>query len=366
MIRAVIAILGFLLLLVALSLAAQPVSAGNCFYFSEDVGFVCDGRMDSEPEQFQQPDLPGESLLDRVLYAYMEDNINIYPEPNLAAPPIYNVGEGFLYVTIQSKVNVGGQRWYLINPGQYAIAEDIRLVTASDFRGVEIAVQPERPMGWIVQETRPSGEPAGEPNPDFEKLVRFSFFQVYDAVTGDDGWIWYEIGGGRWIRQTYVSLVDVDPLPDSVGENDFWVEVDLYEQTFAAYEGPRMVYAGLISSGLSRWPTEEGIFQVWTRLTQTRMAGAEGKEDYYNIEDVPFTMYFDRRNEIALHGAYWHDRYGFKHSHGCVNMPVRDAEWIFHWSADAPVDLWVWVHTPDPEDYFEKYASSSESGVVDQ
>lgn len=359
-----VAIIGSVFALsIALLLMAQPANAGDCFYYSDDVGFVCDGRMESTPEQFEKPDLPEESLLDKVLYAYMEDNINIYPEPNLAVPPLYNVGEGFLYVTIQGQVDVGGQRWYAINPGQYALAEDIRLVTVSDFHGVEITVQPERPFGWIVQDVRPSREPAGEPDPDFAKLSRFDFFQVYDAMVDENGWMWYHIGGNRWIRQTQVSLLDVDRSPEEVGDGEYWVEVDLYEQTFTAYEGPRMVYAGLISSGLNRWPTEEGIFQVWSRHLQTPMSGAEGKVDYYNIEDVPFTMYFDRRNEIALHGAYWHNRYGFKHSHGCVNMPVRDAEWVFNWSAEAPTDLWVWVHTSDPSHYFERFGDGVEGGL---
>jgi lipoprotein-anchoring transpeptidase ErfK/SrfK len=117
-----------------------------------------------------------------------------------------------------------------------------------------------------------------------------------------------------------------------------------------------MVYAGLVSSGLNRWPTYEGLFQVFSRHLQIRMSGAEGQVDYYNIEDVPYTMYFDRTNEIALHGAYWHDRYGYKHSHGCVNMPPRDAEWIYYWSANAPSDLWVWVHTSNPNHYFDRFA----------
>mgnify|MGYP002625892858 FL=1 len=87
------------------------------------------------------------------------------------------------------------------------------------------------------------------------------------------------------------------------------------------------------------------------------MSGAEGKIDYYFIEDVPHTMYFDY--DIALHGAFWHDRFGYKHSHGCVNMPPRDAEWVFNWSAGAPNDLWVWSHTSDPNHYFDRYDPES-------
>ena len=359
--RIVILLFLALSILVVVFAAVQPVRAGQCFHFSDEIGFVCDGRMDAAPAQFDKADLPEKSLLDTVTYAYMEDNINIYPEPSLASQPVYNVGEGFLYVTIQSSLNSEGQHWYQINPGEYALAEGIRLVEASDFRGVTIATQPERPFGFIVQEVRPSREPGGEPYADYDKLLRLDFFEAYDAQETEDGWIWYKVGPDKWIRQTQVSLIDVNAPPEEIGENDWWVEVDLYEQTFAAYEGARMVYAGLVSSGLNRWPTEEGLFQVFSRYVQTKMSGAEGKVDYYFIEDVPFTMYFDRRNEIALHGAYWHNRFGYKHSHGCVNMPVRDAEWVFNWSANAPTDLWVWVHTSDPQHYFEKYGTRDQS-----
>jgi hypothetical protein len=342
--------------IIALLIYNRVAFADRCFEYSDDMGYVCDGRLDADPDEFEEPEVREDSQLEYRTYAYMEDNINIYPEPNLGAAPLYNVGDGFLYVTIQGAVEANGHSWYIVNPGEYALKDDIRLVETPEFHGVEVTVQPEKSFGWIVQEVRPSSEPDGEPNPDFPKLERFSFFQVFDVVVGKDEWIWYQVGGGRWIRQTYVSTVDVSPKPEEVGENEFWVEVDLYEQTFAAYEGSRMVYASLISSGLNRWPTHEGIFQVWSRFYQTRMAGAEGKVDYYNIEDVPYTMYFDRTNEIALHGAFWHDRYGFKHSHGCVNMPPRDAEWVYYWSQNASNDLWVWVHTSDPMLIFDEAA----------
>ena len=154
------------------------------------------------------------------------------------------------------------------------------------------------------------------------------------------------------MKQTYVSIIEPSPRPEEIGADEYWVEVDLYEQNFVAYEGDRMVYAGLVSSGLNKWPTYEGLFQVWERHMTATMAGAEGRVDYYVVEDVPHTMYFDF--DIALHGAYWHDRFGYKHSHGCVNMPLRDAEWVYFWSENAPNDLWVWVHTSDPHNYFNR------------
>ncbi len=335
--------------------SAEPVDASRCYYYSDEVGYVCDGRVEPTQDRFEEPADREGSLLDYTTYVYLEDNINVYTGPSMGSPIAYNVGNGFLYATIHGQQQNGGITWYKLNQGEYIRAEDARIVQTPGFHGVEITVQPERPFGWIVQNVTPSDEPDGEPNESYAELTRFTFFQVFDAQYGEEDWIWYDIGGGRWIRQTYVSLVDVNPRPADVGENEFWTEVDLYEQTFAAYEGDRMVYATLISSGLNQWPTREGIFQVWSRYLQNKMSGAEGEIDYYFIEDVPYIMYFDRLNEIALHGAYWHDRYGYKHSHGCVNMPPIDAEWVYYWSADGPNDLWVWVHTSNPNHYFDKF-----------
>lgn len=330
---------------------SSPALAAKCYVYNPAMGPVCVGEP-SEP-MFVEPVEPENSLLPYQTYARLNDNINVYSGPSLGAPIVRNVGDGYLFSTVEGTVENEGRTWYIINPGEYVKAEDVRLHADSEFAGYEIHEQPERPFGWMLVDFAPSRTPGMAPLESTPKLHRYDFFQVYDAFTADDGWIWYNIGGGWWIRQTYVSIVDPNPRPEGVGENEYWVEIDLYEQSFAAYEGDRMVYAGLVSSGLNRWPTNEGLFQVWDRWRKTKMSGAEGKVDYYFIEDVPYTMFFD--NDIALHGAFWHDRFGYKHSHGCVNMPPRDAEWVFNWSENAPHDLWVWVHTSNPNHYFERY-----------
>ncbi len=336
--------------IVAAFYIARPAAAAKCYFHSVAVGYVCEGTK-TEP-MFEKPVQPADSFLPHMTYARLHDNINVYPQPTTSVPPVRNVGDGFLFATVQGAVENEGQLWYIINYGEYVRAEDLTIVEDSEFSGVEVNRQPERPFGWIIVDYWPSRQPGAKPEPGTPKLKRYTFFQVYDAKVADDGWIWYNIGNGYWMRQTYVSLVDVSPRPAEIGPDEYWVEVDLYEQSFAAYVGDRMVYAGLVSSGLNQWPTHEGLFQVWARFKQTKMSGAEGKKDYYFIEDVPHTMYFDY--DIALHGAYWHDRFGYKHSHGCVNMPPKDAEWVFNWSANAPNDLWVWVHSSDPHTIFEK------------
>lgn len=351
--------MGAILITLGLLMVARPAAAAQCYFHSTNLGYVCDTR--PTPPQFVPPPPVTDSLLSRRTYAYLEDHINVYPEPTTAVAPLYNMGRGFFYVTVNySLQNDQGELWYMINPGQYVQQNAIRPVKISEYGGVVLATPPQNPFGWVLARVRPSSTPGGEPDPNLSQLERYTFFEVFEAqvVPEDDDWIWYNIGGDRWIRQTYVGLVDPSPRPAEVGENEYWSEVDLYEQTFAAYEGDRMVYASLISSGLNWWPTREGLFQVWDRWDETLMDGAEGKIDYYVVEDVPHTMYFDKVMEIALHGAYWHDRFGYKHSHGCVNMPPLAAEWVYNWSAGAPNDLWVYVHTSDPHHYFERFGQA--------
>jgi lipoprotein-anchoring transpeptidase ErfK/SrfK len=78
------------------------------------------------------------------------------------------------------------------------------------------------------------------------------------------------------------------------------------------------------------------------------MSGGEGRKDYCFLADIPYIIYFDSLIGVAFHGTCGQDRFGYKHSHGCVNMPIKVAEWTFNWSAEAPNDLWVWVHPSDP------------------
>jgi lipoprotein-anchoring transpeptidase ErfK/SrfK len=55
-------------------------------------------------------------------------------------------------------------------------------------------------------------------------------------------------------------------------------------------------------------------------------------------------MYFD--GGISLHGTYWHDLFGYRQSHGCVNLSISDARWIFEWSQAGQPDTEDNIGTP--------------------
>jgi len=47
---------------------------------------------------------------------------------------------------------------------------------------------------------------------------------------------------------------------------------------------------------------------------------------YFSNDTVPKT------DGYSLHGAYWHNNFGHPMSHGCVNLPVPDAEELYYWT----------------------------------
>ena len=58
------------------------------------------------------------------------------------------------------------------------------------------------------------------------------------------------------------------------------------------------------------------------------------------MKDVPYVQYFNNEAE-ALHGAYWHNNFGSPMSHGCINLPVYSARWMYGWGT---LGTQVWVH----------------------
>jgi hypothetical protein len=66
-------------------------------------------------------------------------------------------------------------------------------------------------------------------------------------------------------------------------------------------------------------------------------------EDVYYVEAVPWTMHF--RPRYALHGAYWHWGYGHTASHGCVNLSLIDAKYLFDLANPRLPDGWSTIAT---------------------
>lgn len=118
---------------------------------------------------------------------------------------------------------------------------------------------------------------------------------------------------------------------------DKHIYVDLTHQRLYATEGNKTVYNFPVSTG--KWnKTPTGDFKFWVKLRYTRMSGGNSAiGTYYNLPNVPYTMYFYNDQVVksqgySIHGTYWHNNFGHPMSHGCVNMKIEDAQALYEWA----------------------------------
>ncbi len=292
-----------------------------------------------------------------------------YRHPEEAAaglPPVREFLAGDNWLSVMGQVEYEGELWYQINPGEYLRASHLAFTNPSRFRGVLLSEQPAYPFGWINRGARPSAEPGGPPRGDV-LLNRYDTITIYvQELMGDE--MWYMVGPDQWVEQSYTSRVTVAPIPEGVGPDEKWIEINTYEQTMAAYEGSRMVFATLVSTGRRDAWTPNGLNRIWYKTAvapmQNRRVSLDSPRWYY-LESVEWTQYFFR--DYAIHAAYWHDVFGFIRSSGCVNLSILDAQWLFEWTtphvpegsriahgaeSGPNMGTWVWVHMtgPFPED----------------
>ncbi len=258
------------------------------------------------------------------------------PDPVLKydAPGGSVIGEiprGFNFVNA-TDTSVDG--WLKIEGGEWIPRDQTKYVEPSYFTGVILPEGWNQPFAWVLDTTGlwSSLEPGAPGSAESGYLTRrYDLVNIFAEAYDAEGWRWYMIGPNQWIKQTFVSKVK--PVARPEGVTGRWVGVDLYEQTLVAYEDDRPVFATLISSGLDRTETNEGLFTIWARLPRDRMSGATGAPNAYDLQSVPWTMYFD--GSISLHGTYWHDFFGYRRSRGCVNLSISDARYLFDWTANA-------------------------------
>ena len=222
--------------------------------------------------------------------------------------------------------------------------EDIRTIT-TPFPGVEVHSTPKNSFGFVFNPTHIRREPnelsfnppIGELIPDTKTYPIVQIFETQNI----EGTIWNLIGPDQWILGRDVAVVTPNTTPPTSVSNGRWIDVDLAEQTIAVYDQGEMVYATIIATGLDPMFTQPGLFPIYKKKELETMQGERNTANYYYLENVPWTMYFDKAR--ALHGAYWRARLGYPQSHGCVNMYPGDAHWLYDWANIGDI---VYVHDP--------------------
>ena len=217
---------------------------------------------------------------------------------------------------------------------------------------------------WI--ETLVANAPAyAEPDDRSALQYIYHYGTVYhatEAYVAADGRIWYNtvdeyaskednIGPtNHWTPAVFFRKIEeAEFAPINPRVRNKHIEVDLGQQVVTCYEGNKVVMAARCASGASfkvgeetlDYGTPRGEFKAILKMPTRHMRAPESERDtdaWFDLPGVPWSTFFTYEG-IAIHGTYWHNDYGLPRSHGCVNVPIDVARWIYFWTEpEAPYE----------------------------
>jgi len=256
------------------------------------------------------------------------------------------VGYSFLYTLLRE-----GRRYGVATDLSIVPTDRLRPIQGSDFHGVEIGKDITLPFAFVRREGaklyRYENKKLSEAGPAaYRAAVKLTGKQQFFR-----GRLHYETQDGLWISDRDGSRIDpAKKMPGWGKAGERWLDVNITKQTLVAYDGEKPVFATLVSTGEAglddhekSTATKRGIFRIHTKHVSATMASDEVGEEF-ELRDVPYVQYFEEG--YALHGAYWHDRFGTPKSHGCINLSPEDARRLFFFTQPAVPEGWHGVLKP--------------------
>ncbi len=259
---------------------------------------------------------PVEYVYGRVIVPFAA--IRVQPDPDARV-----VSRQMRRHILAFKTSEDGEGQWLERPdGTFVARSEVKLLVGSALHGV---MSPPPRLAFVLRAVR--AQPLDSTSPA-------SVLERYTAVAVDSVGRDVRTAQGTLPRNA-VRLARAIPRPAGIGPAAKWIHVDTAEQVLTAYEGDRLVFATLVSTGRRDWETPAGHFRVWLKL---RHGAMRGHRETYLVEEVPYSLFFG--GDTALHGVTWHDRFGMPVSHGCVNLSPADATWLFEWAPPALPGGW--------------------------
>jgi len=132
---------------------------------------------------------------------------------------------------------------------------------------------------------------------------------------------------------------DVAPISPEIDPNEKKIIANVTYQTLSCFEGNNEVFfcriasgkkfdaAGLESDVLA---TPVGDLSAWWKIVSKNMT-AGNEQAGYSTPAVPWCTFISGEG-VAIHGAFWHNDFGERRSHGCINVTPEEAKWIFRWT----------------------------------
>lgn len=248
-----------------------------------------------------------------------------------------------VFISFISQGLYEGEAVYEVEDGGWMAAGQLSLIEPSSFAGITIQDSPAKGLGWVVGPVFSFffADEEGIQNRVAHYYQRYEMLKVLSETTDEKGETWYEIAPDEWISNDHFSFVHFrEKIPFQV-YSQRWIDVDLAEQNLVVYEDGKPIFATLISTGLKQGWTSVGVYTIFNMVETYDLFSPDPKVigNYY-LEDVPWILFYE--GSWAIHGTYWHDSFGLPNSHGCVNLSIRDAGWLYEWAQPSDYVFLFW------------------------
>lgn len=255
------------------------------------------------------------------------------------------------HFAFESRFRDGGQIVFLDPRGRVMLEKDLRRYRPSGFAGHDLTAEPVpegQRLGWAVSwpETNvyatPDAAPDGEPQLHAVLDYHAEILVKPEPVRRGAGTFYELVDGGFILARDLRRYEAPAALADeALADDEVWIDVELDQQVLTVMRGSTPIFATLVSTGL-KGPTPLGLFRINQKEAYGSMSSAPGAAEAYSVPAVPYVQYF--HGGIALHSAYWHDRFGHRASHGCVNLSPQDSAYVYSLTSPHPRDGWLEVY----------------------
>jgi lipoprotein-anchoring transpeptidase ErfK/SrfK len=319
------------------SLAFGPVFPRRGEIPTGDIARVTINEIDLHSRPDDTSSIIGKRYRDQIVHLYEE----IVSESGPSYNPIwYRVWGGYLHSAYLQKVNIRH------NEALSSINEAGQLCEVTV--PYTIAYQYNNWQGWHPW--------------DGSRLYYETTHWITSIEEGPDKQPWYQLTSEIDANLKYyvptnhlrpIGDHELTPISPDVPAHEKRIEVSIARQTFTAYENGEAVYTTKISSGIPSarssddelpTATPRGQHRIYSKMPNKHMGSVTGNPDAadgFSLPGVPWTCFFLNPGGYALHGTYWHTNFGIQMSHGCINMPNKDAKWLFRWCTpefDTPIE----------------------------
>lgn len=316
---------------------------GGQWYRLADEQYICESlvALSTEPPFGDVlPVLPAGAILPRPYAFVSTDGTWAYARPSDYFQEDYSesLGRGFGLAIVERRT-IEDTDFVRTLSGLWVPADDIHFAHGSELAGIELT-DGTLDIAWVLRaQARIRAGSRVVRRAGAREVVHVREVLAHGLLRLDEG----------VIAARDVSRPELVAPPPELTEGERWIDVALSSQTLVVYEGARPIFATLVSTGRAgaSHATPTGTFRVWVKLAEDTMddLAQTDQESNYAIEGVPWVQYFSRG--IALHAAFWHDQFGHRHSHGCVNLSPRDARRVFEMTSPALPPGWDAILSTD-------------------